>query len=161
KEGEKAVVPLKDVLAGKRHPLWDGKAVVRLVSTATPVVTAKTGDDFPAACYGPDRTLWGAYVSYHVKEDSRPHDAPQDKEQPKDFKELYTPEFRDQLFVKYFRDGKWSEPIAVTEPREDLARCAIAAEGDGTVWAAYSAHRQGNFDVYARPIAAGADPKLG
>src|SRR5262249_62395369 len=62
KEGEKAAVPLKDVLAGKPHALWEGRGVVRLVSTATPVVTAKTEDDFPAACYGPARTLLVADV---------------------------------------------------------------------------------------------------
>ena len=152
KEGEKAALPLKDVLAGKPHSVWDGKAVVRLVSTATPVVTAKTEDDFPAACYGPDGTLWVAYVSYHVKDDTRRIEAPQLKEQPKDFKELYTPEFRDQLFVKYLRDGKWSEPIAVTGANEDLVRCAIAVSGLGETWVAYSARRENGCHVYARQL---------
>ncbi|HEY1376670.1 MAG TPA: hypothetical protein VGF55_07740, partial [Gemmataceae bacterium] len=64
KEFDRATVPLADVLAGKRVPFAGGKAVVRRVSAAAPVVTAKTEDDFPAACYGPDGTLWVAYVSY-------------------------------------------------------------------------------------------------
>jgi hypothetical protein len=156
-----AAVPLKEVLAGKRVPLWDGAAVVRLVSTATPVVTAKTEDDFPAACYGPDGTLWLAYISYTVKEDSRRIEAPPLKEQPKDFKAYYTPEFGDQLWVKYYKDGKWSEPIAVTEPRQDLVRCAIAAEGNGDVWVIYSANRDGNHAIYARPISKKYDTKGG
>lgn len=147
KEGTQATVPLKDVLAGKPHGLWDGKAVVRLVSTAMPVATTPTEDDFPAACYGPDGTLWVAYVSYHVKDDSRRIEAPQLKEQPKDFKDLYTPEFRDQLFVKYCRDGKWSEPIAVTDAKQDVVRCAIAAEGSGQIWVAYGANRKGDHDI--------------
>src|SRR5262249_2515759 len=51
--------------------------------------------------------------------------------------------FRDQLFVKPYRDGKWGEPIPMTGAAEDLVRCAIAAEGDGSVWVAYAAHRGG------------------
>jgi hypothetical protein len=145
-------IPLKDVLAGKTHLLQNGRALVRLITTATPVVTDKTEDDFPAACYGPDGTLWVAYISYTVKEESRRIEAPQLKEQPTDFKAYYTPDFGDQLFVKSYRDGKWSKPIAITGPKEDLMRCAIAAEGDGTVWAIYSANRDGKHSIYARPI---------
>ena len=35
------------------------------------------------------------------------------KEQPADFENFYTPEFRDQLLVRYYRSGKWSKPFAV------------------------------------------------
>jgi hypothetical protein len=145
-------IALKDILAGKPHPIQEGRAVVRLITTATPVVTEKTEDDFPAACYGPDGTLWVAYISYTVKEDSRRIEAPNLKEQPKDFKAYNTPEFGDQLFVKSYRDGKWSKPIAITGMREDLCRCTIAAEGDGTVWVLYGAFRDGKHNVFACPV---------
>jgi hypothetical protein len=151
-ERAKTVVPVKDLLSGESKPLWGGTAVVRRISTATPVAIDKTEDDFPAACYGPDGTLWVAYISYHVKEDHRRIEPPQLKQQPSDFKAYYNAEFGDQLFVKYYRDGKWSEPIAVTGPKEDLVRCAIAAEPNGTVWVAYSAHREGKHNVFVRPI---------
>lgn len=151
-EVNQAKVPLKEVLAGKAMPLADGRVVVRRLSTASPVATTKTEDDFPAACYGPDGTLWVAYISYTVKEDSRRIEPPQLKTQPKDFKAYNTPEYGDQLWVKYYRAGKWSEPLAVTGAREDLVRCAIAAEGNGNVWVAYSASRGGNFDIYARKL---------
>src|SRR5262249_46158643 len=128
------------------------RMAVRLVSTATPVVTDKTEDDFPAACYGPDGTLWVAWIAYQVKEESRRVEPPNLKEQPKDFKAYYTPEFGDQLMVKYYRNGKWSEAIAVTDNKQDLMRCAIAAEADGTVWVVYSANRQGQYNVYAQPL---------
>src|SRR5439155_8194985 len=105
---DKATVSLKDLLAGKPKQLWGGAAAVRRISTATPVVTAKTEDDFPAAAYGPDGTLWLAYISYTVRDESRRIEPPPLKEQPKDFKAYYTPEFGDQLFVKYYRGGKWS-----------------------------------------------------
>jgi hypothetical protein len=151
-------VPLKDVLAGKPHAIEEGHAVVRLITTATPIETGKTEDDFPAACYGPDGTLWVAYTSYTNREENRRIEAPQLKEQPKDFKSFYTPDFADQLLVRSYKDGKWSEPIAITKAKEDLFRCAIAAEGNGTVWVTYSANREGKFHLFARSISTKADP---
>jgi hypothetical protein len=145
-------VPLKEVLAGKTALVADGRAAVRLISTASVVYTGPTEDDFPAACYGPDGTLWLAWIAYHVKEDDRRVEAPNLKEQPKDFKGFFDPTFGDQLLVKYFRNGKWSDPFSVTGKSEDLMRCAIAAEGDGTIWVTYSANRQGKFNLYATPI---------
>src|SRR5260370_343351 len=135
-------------------------AAIRRISTATPIVTAKTEDDFPAAAYGPDGTLWLAYISYTVKDESRRIEAPNFKEQPANFKALYTPEFGDQLFVKYYRGGKWSGPIAVTGPNEDLVSCAIAVAGDGTPWIGYSARRDNHYAVAVRPIDKGAKPGL-
>src|SRR5206468_10323481 len=67
----RVTVPLQEVLAGKSRPLWDGAAVLRRVSTSAALTTGHTEDDFPAAAYGPDGTLWVAYVSYHVKDDAR------------------------------------------------------------------------------------------
>jgi hypothetical protein len=144
----KADVDLRDVIAGKTIKLRNGAAQIRLISTASPLVTAKTEDDFPAACYGPDGTLWVAYISYTVKEDERRIEPPQLKEQPPDFKKFYTPEFGDQVFVKYHRKGKWSEPIAVTGPNESLVGCGIAAEGNGDVWVVFSASRKGRHNIF-------------
>ena len=150
-EEDAPVVSLKEVLAGKLQSLWNGAARVRLISTATPVETGKTEDDFPAAAYSPDGTLWVAYISYTVKEDKRRIEPSMLREQPKDFKSYYTPEFGDRLFVKYYRGGAWSKPIPITDPGQDLARCAIAADKH-FVWVVYSAQRQGNFDLYQRSI---------
>jgi hypothetical protein len=148
-------VPLRDVLAGKPQPILDGQGVVRLVSTATPLATGRTEDDFPAACYGPDGTLWVAWVGYHVKDEARRVEAANLKRQPETFRAYDTPEFGDQVFVKYHKDGKWSEPIVITGPTEDIVRCAIAADGSGNVVVAYSAFRNGTHDIFGRSI----DPK--
>jgi hypothetical protein len=169
KGDEKAVVELKGVVQGKAQEVWGGKAVVRRVTTATALTSGKTEDDFPAAAYGPDGTLWVAYISYTVRDEKRRMEQNNLREQPKDFKEFYTPEFADQLFVKYYKDGKWSEPLAVTGATEDLVRCAVAVEGNGDAWVFYSAHRKGGHDIYARPISpkfnpagvAKPEPKLG
>jgi hypothetical protein len=149
-----AVVPLADVLAGRAKLLWDGKGAVRRVATATPLVTAPTEDDFPAAAYGPDGTLWLAYISYTLKEPRRRTPLQQIADEPRDFRSYYTPGFGDQLFVKFRRDGRWGEPLALTGPNEDLVRCAVGVEGNGRAWVVYSANRQGNYDLYARPASA-------
>jgi hypothetical protein len=149
---EKAEVQLKDVLAGHPQELWGGKARVRLVTTASPLTSGKTEDDFPAAAYGPDGTLWVAYISYKLRDESRRIEQKNLNAQPSDFKSLYTPEFADQLFVKYYRDGKWSEPLAITGPKEDLMRCAIAVDGSGTAFVVYSANRNGRYDLHVRSI---------
>jgi hypothetical protein len=154
KDGEKAEVPLAEVLTGRPYKLWGGRAVVRLVSTAVPVTSGETEDDFPAACYGPDGTLWIAYVSYTLRDPSRRVEQHPYKEQPRDFKALYQPDFADQVFVKSYRGGRWSEPVAMTGPKESIARCAIAAEGNGTVWVAYSAYRNGAHGLFFRPVRA-------
>ncbi len=153
KDGKPAQqVPLKAVLSGQPSPIFDGLGVVRLVSTATPVAVGKTEDDFPAACYGPDGTLWVAYISYTNRVESRRIEQKSYLKQPENFKDLYIPGAADQLFVKAYRGGKWSEPLAITGAKEDLARCAIAAEGNGTVWVVYSAKRKGPHQLYGRPI---------
>jgi hypothetical protein len=148
----KATVALKDVLAGKTAEVYDGAVAVRLVTTTTALAKGKTEDDFPAAAYGPDGTLWVAYISYTLKEEGRRVEAENLKEQPKDFKVYDTPGFGDQLFVKYYKGGKWSEPIAITDSKQDLMRCAIAVKGDGAVKVVYSAHRDSTYKIYSRNI---------
>src|SRR5262245_29467868 len=59
-----AEVVMRDVLSGKPVSLWGGAARVRLITTATQITDGKTEDDFPAACFGPDGTLWVAYIAY-------------------------------------------------------------------------------------------------
>ncbi|MBO0698763.1 MAG: hypothetical protein J2P46_10235 [Zavarzinella sp.] len=153
----KVEVPLKEVLAGKPLPILDGQGVVRLVSTALPVVMEKTEDDFPAACYGPDGTLWVAWVGYHLKDEARRVEAASLKQQPENFRAYDTPELGDQVFAKAYKDGRWGQPIAITGPNEDIIRCAIAADGGGNVVVSYSALRNGARDIFARSI----DPAAG
>jgi hypothetical protein len=154
----KVSVPLADVLAGKPKPLWDGDAVVRRITTTSALTGGRLEDDFPAAAYGPDGTLWVAYISYHIKDEDRRIEQKGYKEQPANFKTLSTPEFGDQIVARYYRDGKWSEPIAITDAAQDLVRCAVAVAGDGEAWVIYSAHRGGKFNLFARPVSKKYNP---
>ena len=145
-------MPLKDVLAGTAQRVVGGPARVRLVTTATPLTIRQDRGRFPRRRLRSRRHAVGGVHQLHLRDESRRIEQKPLKEQPDDFKALYTPEFADQLFVKYFRDGKWSEPMAVTGPKEDLVRCAIAVEGTARPWVAYSANRKGRHDIYARAI---------
>ena len=49
--------------------------------------------------------------------------APNLKEQPANFKAMYTPEFGDRLFVKCYRDGRWSA--------ERISESTVASERKG------------------------------
>lgn len=148
----KGVVPLDKVMAGEKVTLWNGSALVRRISTAQPVATGPTEDDQPAAAYGPDGTLWAAYTSYTLRDESRRIEQHNFPKQPANFQSLYHPEYTEQLFVRSYKAGQWSEPIAITDNHQDIARCAVAVTGTGTVWAIYSAHRDDNFAIYARPL---------
>jgi hypothetical protein len=144
----KATVKLQDVLSGKSQTLWDGAAVVRVVSTATLVNDAKTEDDFPAAAYGPDGTLWVVYTSYTLRDENRRIEQKKYKSQPESFKDLYKPDHADQLWLKSYRGGKWSEPHAVTGSQESIARCAVAVDSNGQVFVPYSALRDGRHHLF-------------
>lgn len=151
----KQTVRLSEVVAGRTVFLWNKAAALRLVTTTTPLVTEPTEDDFPAACYAPDGTLWLAYIAYRLRQPTRRVEAPRLREMPVHFRDFYIPEPADQLFVRYYRQGKWSEPIAVTGPQEDLVRCAIAADAAGRIAIFYTARRQNQYDIYMRWL----DPK--
>ena len=143
---------LDAVRAGKTQSIFGGAGVARLITAAQPIAATKLEEDLPAACHGPDGTLWVAYTAYTNRDESRRLEAPQLKERPKDFKAYYKPEFADQLFVKSFRDGKWSDPVAITDGKQDIARCAISASADGKVHVAYSSHSRqfGEFHITQR-----------
>ena len=158
----KTTISLADLLDGRPKKLWDGKAAVRRVSSAAAVAAGPTEDDFPAAAFGPDGTLWTAYISYTLKDANRKTLFTEIAEEPKTFQSYDRPEFSDQLLVKTYRGGKWSKALPVTGAHEDLVRCALAVEGNGTGWVVYSAHRQGETALYARSLHGKTDaPTLG
>jgi hypothetical protein len=161
-EKEPAVVAIADLLTGKEVKLWQGLGLVRRVTAAVPVGSSKTEDDFPSAAHGPDGTLWLAYTAYRVREEARRNAAPPLDKIPDSFKGYDQPGFADQLFVRVQREGKWSEPVALTGASEDLMRAAVAVTGEGVAWVVYSAQRGGQFDLYARPVRLeGGTPKAG
>jgi hypothetical protein len=151
--GEKAEVKIADLLAGKSSSLWNGQAELRRVSAAEGVALGSTEDDMPSAAYGPDGSLYVAYVSYKVREDERRIEPPYRKGQPKDFKSYYTPEFGDQVKLRRYRDGKWSEVTNVTGASESICGTAVAVDALGIVTVAYSTFRDGVQGIWTKSFA--------
>jgi hypothetical protein len=151
--GDKATVPLGDILAGKTVPLWNGEAVARLASTTLQITDSPGEDDFPAAAHGPNGSLWLVFNRYTLRDAERRIEPPQLLEQPKDFAKYHQPEASDCVIVQCRRpDGVWSAPKPLTGTKEDTARCAVAVDRTGVAWVAYSTQRDGNFDIYVRPV---------
>jgi hypothetical protein len=148
-------IPLKEVLSGRRLPLWGGQAVLRRISSTAQLTEGATEDDYPAAAYGPDGTLWLAYVSYTLRDPSRRIEQQPYRTPPKDFRHLYHPELAEQLFLRCYRAGRWSAPLPLTSSQESIARCALTVSGAGTVWVAYSALREGKHAIYVRAVVDG------
>ena len=71
---------------------------------------------------------------------------------PESFDYLARPAGGDQVFAMKYSDADkgWSRPEAVSPKGEDPAGSAIAADGQGAVWAVWSSERAGNFDIYTR-----------
>jgi hypothetical protein len=158
KKDAKAEVAIKDLLSGQKKTLWDGAVTVRRITTAHPLSPGAAEEDFPAAAYGPDGTFWTAYIAYHLKDKTRQIEQNPLMAQPADFKAFHAPGFGDQLFLTCFQKGAWRGPLALTGANEDLIRCALAVEGDGTAWVIYSANRKGKYNLYARPIRVKGEP---
>ncbi len=152
-----ATVSLSKVLAGETVKLWEGAAVVRPISAPDEVATGPTEDDCPAAAYAPDGTLWVAYTSYTLRDPGRSIEAKALPRQPKNFKKMHHPEYAEQLFVRPYRNGKWGKAIALTNNKQDIARCADAVTNKNQVWVIYSAHRGDSFDLCARSVVSGQE----
>jgi hypothetical protein len=151
-KGEFRFSPLQLAL-GSLVPMLEGNASVERVFPDFQVTSAATEDDFPAAAAGKDGTLWAAYVAYRYGEPAAPHLRPMQAE-PQSFDSLRQKGNGDQVrLARLARDGAgtaWSDVAGVTGAGQDVYRPAVAVDGEGNVWVAWSQNVQGNWDLYAR-----------
>jgi hypothetical protein len=140
---------LGDVAFGKPLTELKGAASVERIVPATPLTTARTDDDYPAAAVAPDGTIYVACVSFTPGLDrdarSRALDGP-----IKDFAPLAKPAGGDQVWLRALSGGHWGEPVAVTPGKGDIFRCAVAVDGSGRAWVFWSENKDANFDIWAR-----------
>ncbi len=150
--------------------------------TAQALAATSADEDYPAVATAKDGTVYAVYLAFTRGRDfqgpretlATPESAPAAAaggavrmiEQPGDLDYLAQPAGGEQLYLRLLRDGVWSEPIAVTDGKQELYRPAVAVAGDGRVWVFYSAHTEadenldhGNWELLARSFSAdGADP---
>jgi len=141
---------LKDIPLGRRKGFLRGLVQVARAASATTILTAPTEDDYPAAALGPKGELYVAYVAFtHGKGFRKRLPLP---EPPKDYGVLAQPAGGDQVLLLRLDGDKWSGPLPLTPPGQDVYRTAVAVDGTGGVWVFWSAGRDGNWDLYARRL---------
>lgn len=84
--------------------------------------------DYPAAAVAPNGDLWLAFLSY----DQRGSDV---------------------VKVRRRTSAGWQPAETITPAPGDFLKTAAAAAPDGSLWVAWAAQVEGNFDIYARKFA--------
>ncbi len=146
-------VLVKDVPFGARKTFLGGLVEVSRAATSRTIVSAPTEDDFPSAALGPDGKLYVAYVAFTHGEHFRARRRLE--KPPEDWDLLAEPTGGDQVLLLCQEGNRWSGPIPVTEPGQDVFRTAVAVGGQGDVWVFWSANDGGNWDLYARRFPGG------
>ncbi len=140
---------LRDLGYGVVVPELNGRLEIERAAAPQPLTDGATDDDFPAAAIAPDGTVYVACVSFTpgLNRDDR---ARSFTTEPEDLSYLTTPAGGDQVVLRIQKDGAWSEPLAVSPPKGDVYKCAVAVDGTGQAWVVWSENRDGNFDIWAR-----------
>ena len=131
-------------------PELDGRVQVDRSPSMTELTTSPEEQGFPAIARSDD----AVYVSYveFVHADRKMEARRAFDQAPKDFDFLKTPAGGDQVFLlRYSKATKtWSQPVALSAPKQDVMRTAVAVDGQKRVWVFWSANKSGNFDIYGR-----------
>ncbi len=145
---------MRDLQWGVEQSFLDGAVEVTRVPPTAQLTTSDDDEDFPALTRS-GTSLWMSFIRFSHSDRSREVFQPMPKA-PDSFDYLARPAGGDQVFAMQYtggQDGKpggWSRGQPVSPKGEDTAGSAIAADGQGRVWAFWAAQRAGNFDIYAR-----------
>lgn len=176
----KATFKLGDLEFDKPLVLENGNVLIERVPSSSGLVATSADEDYPVTAVGPDGTVYLAYIAFKRGRDFQGHrervETKESKaivtsstpirriEVPGDLAYLAQPAGGETLYLRAYREGRWSEPVAVNEGKEEIYRPAIAVAGDGRVWVFYSAHLNadenldhGNWELLARSF--GSDLK--
>jgi hypothetical protein len=137
-----------DVPFGTSKGFLGGLAQITRVANTATILSAPTEDDYPSAVAGLGGEVYVAYVAFTHGEGY--HRRSQIPEPPDDFDALAQPTGGDQVLLLRLDNGKWTGPLAVTPPGQDVYRTAAAVDGTKAAWVFWSANRDGNWDLYAR-----------
>ncbi|HUP82319.1 MAG TPA: hypothetical protein VM260_27445, partial [Pirellula sp.] len=140
---------LSDIAMGKSILALGKRIEIERTASTTSIASTSTDDDFPSLANGPNGLIALAYVSFTPGLD-RDKRARAMTKAPDDFSYLKTPAGGDQVWLRHYRDGKWTDPVAVSEGNQDVYKCAAAIDGNGATWVFWSANREGNFDIWSR-----------
>ena len=144
---------LGDLEPGAPATYLEGQVRIERMPLSVRLTAGPDEEDWPAAATGPNGAVWVAYMAY---KHAGPLDAQVLHEERKF--DLLKPEGNgDQLFLRKFEAGTWSEPKEVTEAEIDVWRPAVAVDRSGTVWVVWSQKVDANWDLYVRAYDPGSD----
>jgi hypothetical protein len=143
---------LTDLPMGEAKPFLEGRASVRRQDGAIRLTGPETEDDFPTMAQGPDGTVWLAYVAYQPGPPIIP-----ERLQTRDFETLVPKGNGDQIRLMRFDGKTWQPSLDVTEPGLDIWRPALAVDGKGTVYIAWSQQVDGDWEIFYRRYVPSSD----
>ncbi|HWZ34178.1 MAG TPA: hypothetical protein VNX18_22725 [Bryobacteraceae bacterium] len=143
-------IRLSEIPYGTPRRLLNGRAMVERIPAWSRVTGPPDEEDFPAAAVDKSGTVWVAYLDFKHHPD---HD--RIRLTPNQFDWMNARPGGDQIMLKSYSNGTWSDPIAVSAAGGDLYRPTIAVDGRGRVWVFWPANERGNFDIWARVVEGG------
>ncbi|WP_180540420.1 DUF3604 domain-containing protein [Nevskia soli] len=154
---------LGELTYGKPVSRLEGKVHLDRIPVSTQITNTKEEEDFPAAAAGKNGEVWVAYIQFHHNPEHNALRAALDSP-PKDFSKWKSPTGGDQVFMRKYANGKWGDPIPVTESGLDAFKTSIAVDGQGRPWVFWSQNarfpsRIPNFEIFARVMPGGQPGK--
>lgn len=176
----KLTFKLSDLPLGSKLAGIDGNLHVERTPLVEAVAESAADEDYPSIAVGKDGAMFLVYLSFTRGKDfqgkrerpatpeSGPVSGPQAAgivrkiEKPEDLDYLVQPTGGEQIWLRVGRDGKWGEPVPVTDGKLELYRPTVTVDGSGRVWVFYSAHvdadarfENGNWELLARSFDVG------
>ncbi len=145
---------LHDLPWGDQKTFLDGAVAVDRVPPTAQLTTSDDDEDYPSIARSGD-SIWVSFVRFSHGDRSL--------ETSQKLEDLARPPGGDQVFAMRYsvKTGIWDAPVPFSPRGEDVARTAVAIDGEGRVWVIWSAQRNGNFDIYARSARNGVlDPEV-
>jgi hypothetical protein len=140
-------VRLSEIPYGQTKSGLDGKAVAERVPPFERITSDAQEQDQPAAVADSSGNIWLAYLEFK-------HNPEHDKirNTPDNFENMTAKPGGDQILLRRYANGSWSDTLAITPPGGDLWRPTIAVDGEGRPWVFWSANDGDNFDIWGRVV---------
>jgi hypothetical protein len=145
-----------DLALGTGKRFLNGQVEIEREQGAVRLTGPETEDDYPATARSKDGTTWLAYVAY------QPGRAiVMERVRAGGFEELEPRDNGDQVLLRRF-DGKvWHSPLEVTDEGLHVWRPAVAVDGKGDIWVAWSQQIDGDWEILYRRYTPARDGDAG
>jgi hypothetical protein len=144
-------VKLSDIPYGTMKKYLDDRVMVDRLPPVTRITNTPDEQDYPAAAVDKSGNVWMAYMEFkhHPRHDELRANL---KAPPQDFSAYKEPPGGDQILLRKYAGGTWSEPIAITKPGGDLYRPAVAVDGSDRVWVFWPGNEKGIYEIWAAVV---------